>query len=72
MDIVVYSKDNCPNCVIAKNLLESNGIKFRSYEIGKDIDMSDFKTRYPNVRAVPFILNGETAIGGLTELMKFI
>ena len=68
----IYTKDNCPQCVQAKSLLDSKGIPYASYKIGEDIELSDFKARYPEVRSVPFILNGEEVIGGLMELRKSV
>lgn len=66
---VVYWKQNCPNCVKAKDLLKSKGIPFSSVEIvteEKDeqnhelIHIDVFKELYPTVRTVPVIFDNET------------
>lgn len=65
---VVYWKQNCPNCVKAKDLLKSKDIPFSSVEIvteEKDeqnhelIHIDVFKGLYPTVRSVPVILDNE-------------
>lgn len=33
MQIVIYSKSNCPNCTTAKRLLDDKGIKYEEYDI---------------------------------------
>ena len=33
MNIVVYTKSGCPNCVTAKRLLDSKGIGYEEYDI---------------------------------------
>lgn len=73
MSYIIYTKPACPNCDVAKNLLSSKGIEFKSFKIGDDIEMDDFKTRYPQARAVPFILTDSgDVVGGLPELRKLI
>jgi len=33
MNVVVYTKKSCPNCVTAKRLLDSKGIGYEEYDI---------------------------------------
>ena len=40
--ITVYSKNNCPFCVQAKNLLTNKGIDFKEVKIDEDSDAKDF------------------------------
>lgn len=35
-DIVLYSKSKCPNCVKAKNLLDSVGISYKTILVDED------------------------------------
>ena len=72
MSYTVYTKENCPSCDIAKKLLETKGISFEAFKIGEDIEVDDFKTRYPQARMVPFIVNDGEVVGGLNELRKMI
>jgi glutaredoxin 3 len=64
----VYSKDNCPYCVKAKNLLKARGIDFTEIKIGVDITRDEFLATFPNARTVPqIILEGEH-VGGYDNL----
>lgn len=52
----VYTKDNCPACLIVKNRLRNQGIEFEEVKIGRDITVEAFKEQFPNVRAVPYVV----------------
>lgn len=72
----VYTKDNCPFCVKAKNLLTNKKLPFTVIEIGKDIELEAVKTMFPSIRTVPIItktVDGHMIlIGGYTDLEKII
>lgn len=40
--ITVYSKNNCPFCVQAKNLLKLKGVEFQEVKIDEDASAKDF------------------------------
>jgi glutaredoxin 3 len=40
--ITVYSKNNCPFCVQAKNLLKLKGVEFQEVKIDEDTDAREF------------------------------
>jgi glutaredoxin 3 len=40
--VTVYSKNNCPFCVQAKNLLKLKGIDFQEVKIDEDADAKEF------------------------------
>jgi glutaredoxin 3 len=40
--ITVYSKNNCPFCVQAKNLLKLKGVEFEEIKIDEDTSAKDF------------------------------
>ena len=40
--ITVYSKNNCPFCVQAKNLLKLKGVDFEEIKIDEDASAKDF------------------------------
>ena len=81
--ITVYSKENCPQCVQAKQYLTLKGKEFQELQVAypttirRDgklyIDLDDFKTKFPTVRAMPFIVDeNDNAIGSLAELRQII
>ena len=54
--MTVYSKDNCPACVLIKAQLHNQGVEFKEVKIGRDISVEEFKEKFPNVRAVPHVV----------------
>lgn len=70
--VEVISKDNCPYCVKAKQLLEKLNIEYIEKKIGKDITREELLERVPNARSVPQIFIGTQNIGGYQELATYI
>jgi glutaredoxin 3 len=78
MALEVFGKENCPDCVAAKSLLDSKGITY-TYKSIVTADADSVRTitreqlleRIPNARTVPqFIFNGEV-IGDFDTFKKF-
>ena len=69
--LTVYSKNNCPFCVQAKNLLTSKKIEFNEIKIDEDIEAKEFILEQGH-RTVPQIyLNGKLFVeGGFQGLSK--
>jgi glutaredoxin 3 len=67
--ITVYTAENCPYCIKAKNLLKDRGIAFSEVLIGWDDDAQwDALFVKSKMKTVPQIFNGDALIGGYTEL----
>lgn len=72
MNIIIWSKDACPLCDQAKNLLQSKSIKFEERKIGSGYTKEDLLKDVPTAKALPqIIINGEL-IGGLTHLKTYL
>jgi len=73
MSVVVWSKDKCFYCQMAKNLLELKGIEFeeRNTSLSEDHRKSLFET-VPDAKTLPQIFVGDEYIGGFTELQKYL
>lgn len=52
--LTIYSKNNCPFCVMAKNYLQSKNINFREINIEQDPEAREFIQRQ-GLRTVPQI-----------------
>lgn len=66
--VVLYTKDSCPYCRMAKDLLETNHIVFEEIRIDLDESKRDEMIKLSNKRTVPQIfINGES-IGGYEDL----
>jgi glutaredoxin 3 len=70
MKAIVWSKDQCPYCDQAKNLLKMKGIEFEERNVSHDWTREQLLEAVPNARTVPQIFLGEQLIGGFTELRK--
>lgn len=66
--IIVYTKEYCPYCVRAKNLLKNKGVDFEEINVeGKDAMYEQLKAKTGH-RTVPQIFINDQMIGGFTEL----
>lgn len=68
MNIIVYSKDHCPNCVTAKNLLKAKGLEFEERNIGIPEWRDSLARNAPDARQLPQIFINGQRVGGLAGL----
>lgn len=71
-EFVLYSKDNCPNCDKAVQLLSLYGRKFIEVKIGQQMTLDDFKAAHPGVRSVPFLTLGDKEFTSILRLGQFL
>ena len=72
MKAIVWSKDSCPFCDQAKNLLKLKGIEYEERNISRDWTREQLLEAVPDARTVPQIFLDEKLIGGFTELRKHL
>jgi glutaredoxin len=70
MKAIVWSKNQCPYCDQAKNLLKMKGIEFEERNINDGWDREDLLAAVPGARSVPQIFLDGELVGGFTELKK--
>lgn len=70
--IRVFTKDDCPYCGQAKQLLNNKGFNYEEILIGRDVTREEFLEQFPNVRTVPYIIIGNNHIGGYKQLAEFL
>lgn len=68
---IIYTKDNCPYCVQAKNLFSLKGETYQEMKIGVDLTREDFISIFPDVKTVPFIIINEEHVGGYDKLVEY-
>ena len=68
MNIIVYTKSNCPNCVAAKQLLESKGLKYIDIDVELGDRMKNLLAEFPDARQMPQIFINDQRVGGLAGL----
>jgi glutaredoxin 3 len=68
-NIIVYTKDYCPYCVRAKDLLKRKGQKFNEIDITHDEALQqEMITKSGGRRTVPQIFINNTHVGGCDDL----
>lgn len=68
MNITIYTKSNCPNCVSAKQLLKSKGLPYEEWDMGDDYVATTFAKLHPTVRQMPAIFINGQFVGGYAGL----
>lgn len=68
MNITMYTKANCPNCVTAKLILDSAGLKYADVDIELGERMANFVKEFPDARQMPQIFFNDQRVGGLAGL----
>lgn len=72
MNVVVWSKPQCPYCVKARHLLEQKGIEYTSVTLGEEFTRDDVVAKFPTARTFPIIEIDNEYIGGYNELKQKI
>jgi glutaredoxin 3 len=72
MNIFIYTKPGCPNCVAAKKLLKERGLKFIESDMNRNRIRLAFEFAYPDVRGLPQIFVNDVRVGGLLGLQEFL
>jgi glutaredoxin 3 len=68
-DILIYSKDYCPYCVAAKNLLTQKGVGYEEIDLTQNPELRDEMIKKAGGRTtVPQIFIGSQHIGGFDDL----
>lgn len=70
MNIVMYTKESCPNCVSAKNLLKSKGLAWEEIKAIDDWNAtwSWLREHYPDIKQMPAIFINDQYVGGFAGL----
>ena len=72
MKAIVWSKNQCPYCVQAKNLLESRVIEYEERNINEGYTKEQLLEVVPNARTLPQIFIDDKLIGGFAELRQHL
>jgi glutaredoxin 3 len=68
MNITLYSKSNCPNCVAAKMQLQARGLEYTEISLDDEARKANFLAAYPEVKQMPQVFIGDQRVGGLAGL----
>jgi len=62
--VKVYSTPTCPYCVLAKDFLRKNGVKFEDIDVSQDAAAAEEMIRRSGQAGVPVIeIDGEMIVG---------
>lgn len=70
--IEIYSKQNCPYCNKAKQLLRNTDTPFTEHKLDVDFTREILLERYPNATTYPVVVVDGFHIGGYTQLVEKI
>jgi len=66
--VVIYTKDGCPSCALAKTKLRDAAVPFTELRLHRDFTEVQVKELYPEARTFPIVVVDDFHIGGFTEL----
>lgn len=71
---IIYSRDNCPWCVKAKELLEAKGLPYEELKLGIDYDKEQLRSKLGGIDrlTVPQIFHEGNYIGNYEGLRRLI
>ena len=67
-EVIVYTKDYCPYCTRATNLLKKKGVEYKEIDITEDMELQDYVVEASGRRTVPQIFINGKPIGGSDDL----
>lgn len=68
LSVTIYTKDNCPNCVTAKRILEAANITYADVDIMVGERMANLVKEFPDARQMPQIFINDQRVGGVEGL----
>jgi|TARA_B110000977_G_scaffold188213_1_gene256201 glutaredoxin len=72
MKVVIYSKQQCPYCDMAKRLAEQKGYELTVYMLDEDFNREALMENFPGARTFPQIIADDVKIGGYTEFKALV
>ena len=70
--VEIYTKDNCPFCNRAKQLLNTMSITFNEQKLDRDFTREILLSKYPNAKSYPVVVIDGFHIGGYTQLAEMV
>lgn len=70
MNVKIYTRDDCPYCVRAKDFFAKKSIQVQEVKVGRDIARDDYAA-LTGMKTVPAIYIGNKLIGGYTDLVEY-
>ena len=68
LHVTIYTRDNCPNCVTAKRILEAANLPYSDVDIMLGDRLANFLKEFPSARQMPQIFINDQRVGGVEGL----
>ncbi len=66
--VEIYTKDYCPYCKMAKDLLKKLDVEFIEHDITSTPEAMDQLSQRSNMQTVPQIFVGDKCLGGFSDI----
>jgi glutaredoxin len=71
MSFTIYTKDDCPWCDKAKNLLRSFNLNYIEHKLGDNLLREEFIDQFGDNSTFPKIFHDDDLIGGYSDLINW-
>jgi glutaredoxin 3 len=68
VNINIYTKSNCPNCFLAKQILVSKGLDYLEIDVELGNRWQNLIREFPDARQMPQIFINDQRVGGVAGL----
>jgi len=68
VNITIYTKSGCPNCVSAKYIMQLHNLEYTEIDIEVGGRFANFVANYPDAKQMPQIFINDQRVGGLIGL----
>lgn len=72
MHYVIYTKDDCPYCQMAKTELRGVGAFFSEQKLYRDFTREQILEKFPTAKTFPIIVLDGFVLGGYTQLKEHL
>lgn len=72
MDVVLYTKDDCPYCEKIKTVLTIQNVPYVEYKLGQHFDRSNFISEFGEGSTFPRVLINGNLIGGASDTVQYL
>ncbi len=72
MDVVIYSKDNCPYCDKIKTVFNIQNIDFVEYKLDTHFSRENFISEFGEGSTFPRVIIDGNLIGGASETVVYL
>ena len=70
VEVKIYTKTNCPACVMAKEILTKKGVSFEEVELDNKPEELEALINRTRMKTVPQIFINGQLIGGCSDMME--